>query len=335
MRSIDLADLDIAVALHCRNDELTVADLVDRVDEALPTARIFVMDRGSSDETVRRAEGAGAEVIPVAGPDKSDAVARMFAEIDADVLVMLDGDARDDPREMAKLIERLIVGRRDMVIGTSMATDYSERAGRRIDDRVYRLALGEGFSNTRSGYRVFSRRFSRSFPALARGLAVETELNIHAHTLRLPVERIEVSRRARPPEIGTRRHATHGSMSVSSALGLLKDVRPLLLFTSLAAGSLALGGVLAATGVGGSGQAALSPSWIMALACLLFIVAGLILDAIAAGRLEAARARSLMVPRISACELEIDSPGDRLPEPVLSTADLPTADLPTNVTRLI
>lgn len=334
--SIDLAALDIAVAIPCQNEELTIADLVDRIDEVIPTARIYVMDNGSTDDTARRAEGAGAEVISVPRQDKDNVVAAMFAEIDADVLVMLDGDATCDPRDMPKLIERLIVGRRDMVVGARAGIhDHAHRADRTVGNRlfnlIYRTAFGTGHKDIFSGYRVFSRRFVRSFPAVSRGF--EIELAVHAGTLRLPVEEVEVPYDARPEaSVGTLSTLRHSIRNASIIMLLLKEARPLFFFSVLAGLSLAASAILAAPVIAEfdqTGAVSRLPTWVMAMA-LLFFICGLVLDSVAKARLEIKRAMSLQVPRITACELEREAPGGEVAAP-----DLSATDLPSNVTRLI
>jgi glycosyltransferase involved in cell wall biosynthesis len=341
--SLDLAALDIAVAIPCLNEELTIADLVDRIDEVIPTARIYVMDNGSTDETARRAEGAGAEVISVPCRGKGNAVAAMFGEIDADVLVMMDGDATYDPRDIPRLIERLIVGRCDMVVGVrSGIRDKANRAGsapgNRLFNSLYRTVFGADNKDIFSGYRVFSRRFVRSFPALSNGLEIEADLTIHAQLLRLPVEEVDVPYSVRPEASVCKRSTVRDSIRITAIfMMLLKEVRPFFFFSVLAGLSLGASALIAApviTEFYQTGLVARLPTAVIAAAIfvmsLLFFICGLVLDSIAKGRLEMKRAMSLLAPRISACDLEISATSDAMADP-----DLSVSDLPGNVTRLI
>lgn len=333
--TIDLSALDIAVAIPCLNEEVTIADLIDRIDEVLPTARIYVMDNASTDETAKRAEGAGAEVIAVPRRGKGNAVAAMFAEIDADVIVMMDGDGTYDPRDMPQLIEKLIVDRCDMVIGARAGIwDEAHRAGHALGNRLfnwlYKTMFGAGYKDIFSGYRIFSRRFVRSFPALSSGFEIETELNVHAQILRLPASEIEVPYGARPEGSESKLSTVRDSIRIASVfLVLMKEVKPLFFFSVLASGTLALSALLAAPVISEyytTGLVERLPTWVMSVTMLvmslLFFICGLVLDSVAKGRIEQKRAMSLLVPRLT-----VDDLHDR------TAPDEDEDDAPSNVTR--
>ncbi|HCV35889.1 MAG TPA: glycosyl transferase, partial [Acidimicrobiaceae bacterium] len=195
--------LRIAVLIPCRDEEGTVADVVAGFSAALPSATTYVYDNGSTDATVSRAVEAGAVVRTEPLPGKGSVVRRMFADIDADVYVMADGDSTYDASMAPILVNRLIDDDLDMVVGsrvgvTADADRRGHAVGNRLFNALYRLLFGSGFADIFSGYRVFSRRFVKSFPAGFSGFEVETEMSVHASQLQLPVGEVEVSYQARP-----------------------------------------------------------------------------------------------------------------------------------------
>jgi len=333
---IDLNTLDIAVAIPCLNEEVTIADLVDRVDEVLPMARIYVMDNASTDATAERARSAGAEVISVPLRGKGNAVASMFAEIDADVIVMMDGDGTYDPRNAPELIRLLIAERCDMVIGARKGIwDDAHRKGHALGNRLfnwlYKQMFGAGYKDIFTGYRVFSRRFVKSFPALSSGFEIETELSVHSQVLRLPVREIEVPYGERPDGSESKLSTVRDSIRILSIfMVLMKEVKPFFFFSVLASTSLAASTLLAAPVISEyytTGLVERLPTWVMAVTMLvmslLFLICGLVLDSVAKGRLEQKRIASLMIPRLT-----VDDLHDRLPP------EEDEDDTPSNVTRI-
>src|SRR6195952_1891943 len=193
----------VAVLVPCFNEEAAVATVVADFRKALPSAEIYVYDNNSSDRTGAVALEAGARVRSERRQGKGHVVRRMFADIDADVYVLVDGDATYDAASAPRMIEMLKADHLDMVV--ALRVDQAEaayRAGHRTGNRLLTSFLssvfGQGFKDILSGYRVFSRRFVKSFPVLSDGFEIETELSVHALELALPVAEIETPYFARP-----------------------------------------------------------------------------------------------------------------------------------------
>jgi glycosyltransferase involved in cell wall biosynthesis len=197
------ASTRIAVLVPCFNEEAAVATVVADFRKVLPTADIFVYDNNSSDRTAAVAREAGAQVRGERRQGKGHVVRRMFADIDADVYVLVDGDATYDAPSAPRMIEALVSNHLDMVVG--FRVDQSEAAYRRghrtgnwMLTSFLSSVFGQAFKDILSGYRVFSRRFVKSFPVLSDGFEIETELSVHALELALPVAEIETPYYARP-----------------------------------------------------------------------------------------------------------------------------------------
>ena len=197
------ASLKIAVLLPCYNEEAAIGATVAGFKAALPDATIYVYDNNSRDRTREVAAEAGALVRIERQQGKGHVVRRMFADIDADVYVMADGDLTYDPAASPAMVDMLLAEQLDMVVGTRRheAKD-AYRGGHVIGNRVFTGLLsglfGRSFSDIFSGYRVFSRRFVKSFPVLSEGFEIETEMSVHALELRMPVGEVETSYGARP-----------------------------------------------------------------------------------------------------------------------------------------
>ena len=193
----------IAVLVPCFNEEAAVATVVRDFRKALPKAEIFVYDNNSSDRTAMVAREAGAEVRSERRQGKGHVVRRMFADIDADIYVLVDGDATYDAASAPRMIEALASDHLDMVVGLRIdkvqaAYRTGHRAGNGMLTRFLSSVFGQAFTDILSGYRVFSRRFVKSFPVLSDGFEIETELAVHALELALPVAEIETPYYARP-----------------------------------------------------------------------------------------------------------------------------------------
>ena len=271
---------------------------------SLPGCVVHVYDNGSAYATVERAAAAGAEVRSEQVPGKGGVVRRMFAEVDADVYVMADGDGTYDPSQAAVLVERLVADGLDMVVGTragvrSDAGRAGHALGNRMFNRLYRALFGAGFTDILSGYRVFSRRFVKSFPAVSSGFEIETEMSVHASQLRLPTAEVEVSYGGRADGSASKlRTVADGTNILRAMLVLLKENRPLAFFGWIAslffaaAAALALGVPLAVT-FAQTGLVPRLPTAVLATGLvvvgLVSAAAGLILDSVAKGRLEAKR----------------------------------------------
>src|SRR6201998_2956687 len=194
----------IAVLVPCYNEEAAVATVVSDFRKALPSAAIYVYDNNSSDRTAEVARAAGAEVRSERRQGKGHVVRRMFADIDADIYVLVDGDATYDAPSAPRLVERLVSDRLDMVVGSRVDQEQAayrrgHRTGNWLLTSFLASVFGKAFKDILSGYRVFSRRFVKSFPVLSGGFEIETELTVHALELMLPTAEIATPYYARPP----------------------------------------------------------------------------------------------------------------------------------------
>ena len=187
----------VAILLPCYNEEVTIAGVVEGFRHALPDAEIYVYDNNSTDRTSERAAAAGATVRREPLQGKGNVVRRMFADIEADAYVMADGDGTYDPASAPAMIGLIERDNIDMVVGVRRQAGDGKawRGGRHLGGRaltrIVAFLFGKRFTDILSGYRAFSRRFVKSYPAIARGFELETELTVHALELRLPVAEIE------------------------------------------------------------------------------------------------------------------------------------------------
>jgi glycosyltransferase involved in cell wall biosynthesis len=193
----------LAVLVPCFNEEAAIASVIASFRNALPAAEIYVYDNNSKDRTVALAREAGAVVRSEKRQGKGHVVRRMFADVDADVYVLVDGDATYDAPSAPRMIEKLVGERLDMVVGLRVDQEQAAwRPGHRVGNRMLTGFLsevfGQAFTDILSGYRVFSRRFVKSFPVLSDGFEIETELTVHALELSMPVAEIETPYYARP-----------------------------------------------------------------------------------------------------------------------------------------
>ncbi|MGI8612108.1 MAG: glycosyltransferase, partial [Sphingomicrobium sp.] len=241
----------IAVLLPCFNEEATIAATVAGFRAALPSAAVYVDDNNSRDRTREIATAGGAVVRSERQQGKGHVVRRMFADIDADVYVMADGDLTYDPSSAQAMVDLLLADQLDMVVGTRRHDEKGAyRGGHVIGNRLFTGMLGRlfgrSFSDIFSGYRVFSRRFVKSFPVLSSGFEIETEISVHALELRMPVGEVETAYISRP----------EGSQSKLSTFGdggrimktiatLYRTERPVLFFGTIGALLLAAALVLA------------------------------------------------------------------------------------------
>ena len=193
----------IAVLLPCYNEEAAIAATVAGFKQALPTATVYVYDNNSSDRTREIAAKAGAIVRSERQQGKGHVVRRMFADVDADVYVIADGDLTYDSKAAPAMVDMLIAEQLDMVVGTRRHEEKEAfRGGHVIGNKLFTGLLaglfGRSFTDIFTGYRVFSRRFVKSFPVLSSGFEIETEISVHALELRMPVGEVETAYAARP-----------------------------------------------------------------------------------------------------------------------------------------
>ncbi|WP_193179831.1 glycosyltransferase [Nisaea sediminum] len=194
---------EIAVLIPCFNEAGAIGQTVDAFRQALPDARIFVYDNNSTDETIAVAEQRGAIVRREPLQGKGNVVRRMFADIDADIYLLVDGDATYDASRAPELVQLVARDGNDMVTGTRISEEvkayrFGHRFGNVLFTELVARIFGRRNSDVFSGYRAFSRRFVKSFPALSQGFEIETELTVHALELRMPVAELETRYSARP-----------------------------------------------------------------------------------------------------------------------------------------
>ncbi|WP_242139221.1 MULTISPECIES: glycosyltransferase family 2 protein [unclassified Sphingomonas] len=299
----------IAVLLPCYNEEAAIAQTVAGFRAALPGAIIYVYDNNSSDRTVEVARAAGAVVRRERIQGKGAVVRRMFADIDADIYVMADGDATYDAASAPALVARLVDEQLDMIVGSRISeVQESYRRGHRFGNALLTGMLaklfGRSFTDILSGYRVFSRRFTKSFPSLSAGFEIETEISVHALELKMPVAEIETPYYARP-EGSTSKLSTYrdGWRILRTILALYRIERPVLFFGAIGAVFLLLAAILAvplAVTYFETGLVPRFPTFIL-ISGLVILAAlngftGLILDTVVRGRLEVRRLAYLAYP---------------------------------------
>jgi glycosyltransferase involved in cell wall biosynthesis len=299
----------VAVLVPCYNEAQTVGDVVRAFKQSLPESVVYVFDNNSSDGTADVARLAGADVIHVGLQGKGNVVRRMFADVEADVYVMVDGDATYDASAAPTMVQSLVEDGLDMVVGSRVSTEQAAyRSGHRWGNRMltgFAAALfGRAFDDMLSGYRVFSRRFVKSFAAHAKGFETETELAVHALELRMPVREIPTAYGARP-EGSSSKLSTYrdGWRILMTILRLFKNEKPLLFygagFVSCMVVSLGLAAPVIQTYLS-TGLVPRLPTAVLsaslALVASLLLVCGLILETVTLGRQEAKRLAYLREP---------------------------------------
>lgn len=293
------AGLKIAVLVPCYNEEVAVAKVVGDFRAAVPEAAVFVYDNNSTDNTAATARAAGAEVFRETRQGKGYVVRRMFTDIEADVYVLVDGDATYDAPSVRKMIALLLDRRLDMVVGSRVHREKAAyRAGHETGNRLLTgfvaSVFGRTFSDMLSGYRVFSRRFVKSFPVLSGGFEIETELTIHALELGMAVAEIETPYYARPEGSASKLNTwSDGFRILWTILQLYRAERPLPFFSALGAALAIVAIALAVPIVITYLETHLVPRLptavlsmgLMLMAFLSFAV-GLVLDTVTRGRRE-------------------------------------------------
>jgi glycosyltransferase involved in cell wall biosynthesis len=323
----------IAVLLPCHNEEQAIAQVVADFRAALPSAEVHVYDNASTDGTIARAREAGASIGLERRRGKGNVVCRMFADIDADVYVLADGDGTYDATASRAMVDLLVRERLDMVVGCRRASgqDADEAyprghvLGNRLFTRLFRTLFGTTFTDVFSGYRVLSRRFVKSFPVRFTGFEIETELAAHAVDIGLPYAEVATAYRSRhagsTPKLRTFRD---GLRIALAAILLFKELRPARFFglVALILTLLALAlGIPVVNEFVETGLVLRLPTAVLAasiqIIAFICLTAGLVLDSVCRGRREARRLVYLSLPPVPA----------RLPEPARSAAPgLPDAD---------
>jgi glycosyltransferase involved in cell wall biosynthesis len=289
----------VAVLVPCYNEEAAVAAVVNGFRKALPSARIYVYDNNSRDRTAEVAREAGAEVRSERRQGKGHVVRRMFADVDADVYVLVDGDATYDAPSAPGMIEKLVGEHLDMVVGLRVDQEQAAyRKGHRTGNWMLTSFLssvfGQAFKDILSGYRVFSRRFVKSFPVLSDGFEIETELTVHALELAMPVAEVETPYYARPEGSFSKLNTWgDGFRILRTIIRLYRSEKPLRFFT-------AVGGFLALVAIGlaipivinylETGLVPRLPTAVLStglmIVAVLSVSSGLVLDTVTRGRRE-------------------------------------------------
>ena len=299
----------IAVLLPCYNEEAAIAATVEGFRRALPAATIYVYDNNSRDRTSELAAAAGAVVRTESQQGKGRVVRRMFADIEADVYVMADGDLTYDPESAPEMVRMVLDEQLDMVVGTRRHEKIDAyRGGHVLGNKLFTRLLsglfGRSFTDIFSGYRAFSRRFVKSFPVLSQGFEIETEMSVHALELRMPVGEIGTRYAARP-------EGSHSKLStfgdgwriLKTIVTLYRIERPVLFFGGIGA-LLLLAAILLTiplvltyleTGLVPRFPTAILVTGMTVTAVLCFF-AGLILDTVTRGRREMRRLAYLALP---------------------------------------
>lgn len=301
----------VAVLIPCYNEEATIAKVVGDFRQALPRARIYVYDNNSRDKTIEVARAAGAIVRTEPFQGKGNVVRRMFADIEADIYVLVDGDATYDAASAPAMIQCLIDNQLDMVNGARVtAIREAYRPGHRFGNwlltGIVRWIFGDRFKDMLSGYRVFSRRYVKSFPSLANGFEIETELTVHALHLRMPTAEIATPYKDRP-EGSTSKLSTFkdGFRILWMIVKLMKNEKPIPFF-SVIAGLFACGSVLLMLPILAefltTGLVPRLPTAVLSMSMMILgflsLACGLILDTVTRGRCEIKRMRYLNIPLI-------------------------------------
>jgi len=309
----DTADLRIAVILPCYNEEKTIARVIHEFREHLPEAVIYVFDNNSSDRTAELAVAAGARISHVALQGKGNVVRRMFADVEADIYLMADGDCTYEIGAARRLVDKLMSENLDMVVGCRVDEGQAEnyRRGHRLGNRLLtgsvRRMFGGEFTDMLSGYRAFSRRFVKSFPALARGFEIETELTVHALELRMPWGEVNTVYGARPEESVSKLSTYRDGFRILKTIGRLYLLERPLQFFSIFGIIFVLASIGFAipllpeyleTGLVPRLPTAVLSTGLM-LAALLSFGCGLLLDNVTRGRQELRRIAYLSIPGVS------------------------------------
>ncbi len=299
----------IAVLVPCYNEEAAIGKVVQDFRAALPNAVIYVYDNNSKDETAARAREAGAIVRPEFRQGKGAVVRRMFADIEADIYVLVDGDDTYDAAAAPALIETLVGHGLDIVSGRRLATGADAyRAGHVLGNRLLTgltaLMFNVHLADMLTGYRVMSRRFVKSFPFTADGFGIETELTVHGVRLLMPMLEVATKYKERPVGSVSKLNTWRDGFRILFTIaGLVREERPFIFFTSLAV-LLAIVSLFFGTPVVieyvKTGLVPRQPTALLATALMLLaflaLMSGLILDTVTRGRWEQKRMAYLAIP---------------------------------------
>lgn len=299
----------IAVLAPCFNEGQTIGKVVADFRAALPDADVYVYDNASSDDTCARAQNAGAYVRSEPRQGKGNVVRRMLADVAADVYILVDGDDTYDASAAPQLVARLIERRLDMVIGLRRKTSQlAYRPGHEFGNWLLTSLVNWSFrariADMLSGYRVMTRRFAKSFPALSTGFEIETDLTVHALEMGVAIEEIPIAYRERPEGSQSKLHSIRDGIRIARFVArLVREQRPIEFFTASAVLLLAAAAALGMPVILDflrTGLVPRQPTWLLAvslgLLAFLSLACGLILDGVSAARREARRMAYLAFP---------------------------------------
>jgi hypothetical protein len=305
----------VAVLIPCLNEEAAIGKVVSDFQTALPDAIIYVYDNNSTDHTMLEARAAGAVVRRERLQGKGHVVRRMFADIDADVYILVDGDDTYDATASPGMLNMLIERQLDMVSAARYgAVRDAYRPGHLLGNviltAIVAWAFGDGITDMLSGYRVFSRRFVKSFPALSSGFETETEFTVHALALHMPMQEVRVQYRNRAAGTSSKLNTFVDGMRILRAIiTLIQQERPLQVFSLGALGLLSLGvsfGIPVVFEFLHTGLVPRLPTAVLATGLMLLgflsLACGLILDAVSRGRKENKRLAYLAIPPLEAAQ---------------------------------
>ncbi|WP_392709754.1 glycosyltransferase [Rhizobium ruizarguesonis] len=315
-------NLNIAVLLPCYNEAATIGPVVQGFRAMLPDAAIHVYDNNSTDGTALQAMLAGAHVVRERRQGKGHVVRRMFADIDADIYIIADGDGTYAPEDAEELVRTLLTERADMVVGTRRgvhadAGRQGHALGNRLFNLLYRMIFGPDFTDIFSGYRAFSRRFVKSFPAVSGGFEIETEMSVHASRLKLPVSELELDYGRRPEGSHSKLSTFRDGAKILWMFAMLmKETRPFAFFSAISATFM-----LASLGFMApvlaeyfeTGLVSRMPTWVLSTALMMIsfmlFTAGVILDSVARARAEQLRIHYMGLERPSALKAPLSDAG--------------------------
>jgi glycosyltransferase involved in cell wall biosynthesis len=293
------SSLEIAVLIPCYNEAVAIASVVNAFNEALPEAKIYVYDNNSQDDTALQARAAGAIVRTERMQGKGNVVCRMFADIEADIYVLVDGDGTYDASRARFMINTMLSGNHDMVNGKRVESGTENyRPGHRFGNAVLtamvRHIFSRGFTDMLSGYKIFSKRYVKSFPALSSGFEIETQLTVHALDMKMSVAEVDTTYGSRPEGSVSKLNTWRDGMRILlTIIRLMKNERPLEFFSGI-------GAILGLVAYTQTGLVLRIPTLIvvtgLALCAVLSVFSGIILDAVTLAKHEKRRLHYLSIP---------------------------------------
>jgi glycosyltransferase involved in cell wall biosynthesis len=299
----------VAVVIPCYNEATTISVVISDFRKSLPEAEIIAFDNNSTDRTADVARAAGVRVISVPLQGKGNVVRRMFADVDADVFVMVDGDATYEAAAAPALVERLIENGLDMVVGSRLSDEQTAyRLGHRFGNVLLTQCaasiFGRTFKDMLSGYRVFSRRYAKTFPAHSAGFEIETELAVYALSMRMPTAEIETQYKSRPEGSESKLNTYRdGFRILMTILKLFKSERPFAFFSAAFVICMLLSGWLAIPVFETYVETGLVPRIPTVILCsgltlfgAILLTCGIVLDTVTRGRYEMKRLAYLSIP---------------------------------------